>query len=335
MKDEPKKNRLKIYIPLAIVIIIVLAGAWYWYKDYSMYITTDDAHVDADNVSVGSKITGRIASLYANEGDQVKQGTLLAVLDSTDLVAQRNQALALKSQAQANLSQTEVKYRSDQKNIKVLEINLERASEDLTRAQKQYDGGVITAEQLDHIRKAFETATAQLDAGKSLLEVSRSMISTTSASVETSNAQIKVLDAQLKNTRLYAPADGLIAKRWLLPGDVLQPGQSIFTITISKNLWVVAYPEETNISEIHEGQDVKLTIDAFPDVKFNGKVFLVGSSTASVFSLIPANNASGNFTKVTQRIPIRISIESADKNKEISSFNILSGMSVEVKIIKK
>ena len=118
-------------------------------------------------------------------------------------------------------------------------------------------------------------------------------------------------------------------------GDVVQPGQSVFTITLSKNLWVVAYPEETNISEIHEGQAVKLTIDAFPDVKFSGKVFLVGSNTASVFSLIPANNAAGNFTKVTQRIPIRISIESADNNKEISSFNILSGMSVVVKIIKK
>jgi membrane fusion protein (multidrug efflux system) len=335
MKEEPKKNKLKIYIPLAVVIIIVLVGAWYWYRDYSMYITTDDAHVDADNVSVGSKITGRIISLFANEGDQVKQGTLLAVLDSTDMVAQRNQAMALKGQAQANLSQSEVKYSSDQKNIKVLEINLERANEDLTRAKKQSEGGVITAEQFDHIRKAYETASAQLEAGKALLMVSKSMISTSFASVETSNSQIKVIDAQLKNTRLYAPADGLVAKRWLLSGDVVQPGQSVFTVTLSKNLWVVAYPEETNISEIHEGQAVRLTIDAFPDVNFNGKVFLVGSSTASVFSLIPANNASGNFTKVTQRIPIRISIESADNKMDVSSFNILSGMSAVVKIIKK
>jgi membrane fusion protein (multidrug efflux system) len=334
MKEEQKKNRIKIYIPLAIVIIIVLAGAWYWYKDYSMYITTDDAHVDADNVSVGSKIIGRIASVYASEGDKVKQGTLLAVLDSTDLFAQRNQAMALKGQAQANLSQSEVKYSSDQKNIRVLEISLERANEDLTRAKKQSDGGVITAEQFDHIRKAYETAFAQLEAGKALLQVSKSMISSASASVGTSDAQIKVLDAQLRNTRLYAPADGLVAKRWLLPGDVVQPGQSVFTLTLSRNPWVVAYPEETNISAIHEGQDVRLTIDAFPDVKFSGKIFLVGSSTASVFSLIPANNASGNFTKVTQRVPVRISIEKSDENKDISSYNILSGMSVVVKIIK-
>jgi membrane fusion protein, multidrug efflux system len=334
MKEGSNKNRLKVYIPLAIVIVIVLAGAWYWYKDYSMYITSDDAHVDADNVSVGSKILGRITALYANEGDLVKQGALLAELDSTDMIAQRNQSVAIKSQAQANLVQAETKYSSDQKSLKVLEINLDRATEDLNRAKNQADGGVITTEQFDHIKKAHESALAQLESAKAQLLVSKSMISTASSAVESANAQTKVLNSQLRNTRLYAPADGLIAKRWLLTGDVVQPSQSIYTITISKNLWVIAYPEETNISEIHNGQEVKIAIDAFPDVKFSGKVFLVGSSTASVFSLIPANNASGNFTKVTQRIPIRISIDKADNNKDMSSFNILSGMSVVVKIIK-
>ena len=334
MKEESNKKRLRVYIPLAIVIIIVLTGAWYWYRDYSRYITSDDAHVDADNVSVGAKIMGRLSSVYANEGDRVKQGMLLADLDSTDLVAQRNQTLALRAQAQANMIQAEVKYNSDQKGIKVLEISLDRASDDMARAKNQSEGGVITPEQFDHIKKTYETASAQLEAAKALLLVSKSMISSASASLETSNAQVKVLDTQLKNTKLYAPADGVIAKRWLLPGDVVQAGQSVFTITISKNLWIVTYLEETKISEIHPGQSVRFTIDAFSGIKFNGKIFLVGSSTASVFSLIPANNAAGNFTKVTQRIPVRISIDNSDNNKEISSFNILSGMSVVVKIIK-
>jgi membrane fusion protein, multidrug efflux system len=334
MKEESKNNRLRVYIPLAFVIIIVLSGAWYWYRDYSMYITSDDAHVDADNVSIGAKIMGRISSVYANEGDIVKQGMLLADIDSSDMVAQRNQTFALRAQAQANLTQSEVKYNSDQMSIKVLEINLERSSEDMTRAKNQSEGGVITPEQFDHIKKAYETASAQLDAAKAQLLVSKSMISSASASVETANAQVKVLDIQLKNTRLYAPADGVVAKRWLLPGDVVQASQSVFTVTMSKNLWIVAFLEETKISDIHSGQNVKFTIDAFPSVKFYGKVFLVGSSTASVFSLIPANNAAGNFTKVTQRIPVRISIDSANNNKEISSFNILSGMSVVIKIIK-
>jgi membrane fusion protein (multidrug efflux system) len=334
MKEEPNKKRLKVYIPLAIVVLIILAGAFYWYKDYSMYITTDDAHVDADNVSVGSKIIGRILNLYANEGDVIKKGMLLADLDSTDLLAQRNQSLAMKVQSQANLYQSEVKFSSDQKGIKVLEINLDRANEDLVRAKNQSEGGVITQEQFDHVKKTSESAAAQLDAAKAQLLVSKSMIASASAYVETAGAQIKVLDAQLKNTRLYAPTDGVIAKRWLMPGDVVQPSQSVFTVTISKNLWIVAFLEETKIGEIHPGQSVRFTIDAFPEVKFTGKVFLVGSSTASVFSLIPANNAAGNFTKVTQRIPVRISIDKAENNKVLSSFNILSGMSSVVKIIK-
>jgi membrane fusion protein, multidrug efflux system len=334
MKPESKNKRLRVYIPLTIVIIMVLAGAWYWYKDYSMYITTDDAHVDADNVSIGSKILGRISAVYGEEGNIVKQGTLLADLDSSDFLAQRNQSLALRAQAAANFNQAEVKYSSDQKSIRVLEINLERAGDDLTRATSQSAGGVITPEQFDHIKKAYETASAQLDAAKAQLMVSKSMISSADATVETAEAQVKVLNTQIKNTKLYAPADGILAKRWLLPGDIVQPGQSVFTLTLSKNVWVVAFLEETNISEIHQGQNVKITIDAFPGVRFSGKVLLIGSSTASVFSLIPANNASGNFTKVTQRIPVKISIENADNGREISSFQILSGMSAVVKIIK-
>lgn len=335
MKEETKNSKFRVYIPLVIVILAVLLGAWYWYNDYTKYITTDDAHVDADNISIGSKILGRIAAIHGEEGEFVQKGMLLAELDSTDMVSQRDQAMALRDQSLANLAQAEAKYASDQKSIIVLEINLARATDDLTRAKSQSEGGVITAEQFDHIKKADETASAQLDAAKAQLTVSRSSISTASAAVGSAGAQVNVLNTQLRNTKLYAPADGVIAKRWLLPGDIVQPGQSVFTITISKKLWIEVYLEETKIEHLRLGQDVIFTIDAFSGVKFRGKVFLIGSTTASVFSLIPANNASGNFTKVTQRVPVRISIDSADDNKDLSSFNIVSGMSAVVKIIKK
>ncbi len=334
MKQDSKNKTFRVYIPLAVIILIVLSGTWYWYKDYKKYITTDDAHVDADNITVGPKIMGRISAIYADEGEQVQQGKLLAELDSSDLVSQKNQYLALKAQTFANLRQAEIKFISDEKSLKVVEINLEKASEDLNRAKEQSEGGVITKELYDHTKKAYETAVAQLEAAKAQIAVSRAQISSAEAAVETANSQVKVIITQIHNTKLYAPAGGTIARRWLLPGDVVQPGQSIFTLINDKKLWVVAFLEETNISEIHPGQDVRFTIDAFPKVRFNGKVFLTGSSTASVFSLIPANNASGNFTKVTQRIPVRISIDSAGDNIDLSSLNILSGMSAIVKIIR-
>jgi membrane fusion protein (multidrug efflux system) len=334
MAPNTKKNRVKVYIPLGIVIIAVLTGAWYWYRDYTRYISTDDARIDADNITVGSKMLGRIVAVYAQEGDVVTKGKLLAELDSSDLVAQRNQAIALRAQALTNMGQANAKFASDQQSLKVVEINLERAKEDLDRAKKQSEGGVITQEQFDHITKAYEAAAAQIDASKALIAVSKSQISSASAAVETANAQIKVLDTQLKNTRLWSPGNGIIAKRWLLPGDVIQPGQSAFTLTDDSKKWVITYLEETKISEIQNGKPVRFTIDAFPRVKFYGKVFLTGTSTASVFSLIPASNASGNFTKVTQRIPVRISIDSVSNGKDISSFNILPGMSAEVKITR-
>jgi membrane fusion protein (multidrug efflux system) len=335
MKEGQTKKRLKVYIPLAIIVTIILYGAYYWFRDYRQYITTDDAHIEADNITVGSKMLGRIVAIHAEEGSEVSKGMLLVELDSSDLVAQRNQAVALRNQAKASLSQSEVKYSSDQKSIRVQEINVEKAEEDLTRAKSQFSGGVITQEQFDHTRKAYESAVAQLESAKAMLTVSRSLISSATAAVETAGAQVNVLETQLKNIKLYAPANGVIAKKWLMPGDIVQPGQSVFTVTDTSREWVIAYLEETKIGEIYTGQDVKFTIDAFTRTRFSGKVFLTGKSTASVFSLIPANNASGNFTKVTQRVPVKISIDKADNGMDLSSFTLLPGMSAVVKFIRK
>jgi membrane fusion protein, multidrug efflux system len=335
MTQEIKKQKKTVYIPLGIVIAAVLAGMWFWYQDYTTYITTDDAHVDADNITIGSKMLGRITSVFAQEGDVVEAGKLVAVLDSSDLVAQKNQAMAVRSQALSNLVQANTKYSSDIQSLKVVDINLEKAKQDLDRAKKQAAGGVLTDEQMDHITKAYEAAVAQADASKALLNVSKSQIAAASAAVETAGAQIKVIETQLKNTRLFTPSEGVIAKRWLMPGDVIQPGQSVFTLTDGGPKWIVCFLEETKIGMIRDGQNVKFSLDAYPHIKFHGKVFLKGVNTASVFSLIPANNASGNFTKVTQRIPVRISIDSAENISDLSSLNILSGMSAVVKISRK
>lgn len=330
-----KKIRdIKVYIPLALVILLVLIGSIYWYKEYNKYISTDDAHIESDKVSVSSKILGRIHRLYADEGDTVRKGMLIAELDSTDLLAQKNQAIASKAQAEAAKIQAEAKFKYDEENIKVFEVNLEKAKDDFTRAKEQFAGDVITKEQYDHSKKAVEAARAQLEAAKSQLGVSKSQIGSSIAAVENASAQIGVIQTQLNNTKLYAPSDGIVAKKWLLPGDITQVGQSIFTITNKDNLWITVYLEETKMENIHLGQNVHFTIDAFSDVTFTGKVYSIGSNTASQFSLIPPNNASGNFTKVTQRIPLKISIDGTVENKKLSAYKLLAGMSAVVKIIK-
>ncbi len=334
-ENSKKKNNLRVYIPLIIVIALVVFGGYYWYSEYTKYISTDDALVDTDNISVSAKMLGRIVHVYTDEGENVKEGQLLAELDSSDLVAQKLQAQVMIEQAQANLLQAQAKLHYDIENIKVLEVDDNKAQDDLKRASAQFDGGVLTEEQFQDFESVHETTKAKLKAAKTALGVSRAAINTAKAAVELAKAQLQVVKTQLENTKLVAPIDGVIAKRWLLPGDVVQPGQSIFTVTNDKKLWVTVYLEETKIATVHKGQDALFELDAFPGVSFSGKVFQISSNTASQFSLIPPNNASGNFTKVTQRVPLKISIDGASGGQSLASLHILAGMSAVVKIIEE
>jgi len=329
-----KKKDLKIYIPLTVIILLVIAAGIYWYNDYEKYIKTDDALVASDVVTVSPKIMGRINKVYVEEGDSVKEGQLLAELDSTDLLAQKQQVVSLKAQTKAGKDQAEAKYQFDVKNIEILKIAVDRAKEDFDRVKVQFNGGVTTKEQYDHLKKALETAQAQYEAAKAQILLSKTQIAASETTIKSSDASINAINTQLKNTRLYAPVDGIAAKRWLLAGDIANPGQSIYTINNNSKFWVTVYLEETKVEKLHIGQAAKFTLDTYPDVEFTGKIFLLGSTTASQFSLIPASNASGNFTKVTQRVQIKISIDGTEKGEKLSTFRLMTGMSAVVKIVK-
>lgn len=335
MENVKKEKNKKVYIPLILIIVLVLGGGIRWYIDYTKYIKTDDAHVEADNVAVSSKMMGRISQEFIQEGDSVKQGQLLVVLDSLDLTAQKNQAIAAKQQTEAAIEQAEAKYQFDLTNNKILEISLTKAQEDFDRAKTQFKGDVITQEQYDHAKKTLETAQAQLESSRSQAKVSNAQINSTQAAVASAGAQINVIQSLLNNTKLYAPSEGVIGKRWLMPGDIAQPGQSIFTIVNDRNLWISIFLEETKLENLVKGQSAIFTLDTYPDITFTGKILTIGSNTAAQFSLIPANNASGNFTKVTQRVQVKISIDGVKEGKNLSDYRILSGMSAVVKIVRQ
>jgi membrane fusion protein, multidrug efflux system len=331
-KKETFFRRIRAYIALILVLLALTFFGYKWYKNYTAFEKTDDAYVDADRVSVSSKMMGRIMKLYASEGDSVKTNQLLVELDSTDLLAQEKQAQASILQAEAATNQAKAKLEFDQKSQKVQEVMLARAKEDLDRATIQLKGNVITQEQYDHTKKSYETAEAQLDATTAQLDVSKSMIESSKRTINLAESQVNTIKTQMQNTHIYAPSTGRIAKRWLLPGDVTQPGQAIYTITKDDSLYITAYFEETKISGLHIGSKVLFTIDAFPDVNFTGTITYMASNTAAQFSLIPPNNASGNFTKVTQRIPIRISILGWDHKDKYPNMKIFAGMSAFIKI---
>jgi len=287
-------------------MVIVLAIGIYWFVGSLGSISTDDAFIDGNRLNVSPKILGRIVKLSADERDSVKAGQLIAELDSTDLIARLNQTKAV-------LNNTQV-------SIDLAKVNVEKAQIDFDRATAQYKDNVIPKAEFDNAQKKLEATQAEYKIAQSR--------------IVTAQSDLKVIESNLENTKLYSTINGVVAKRWILEGDIIQPGQPIFTIYDMKNIWVTAELEETKIHDIQLNDEVEINVDAYPDQKFSGKVYQIGTSTSAQFSLIPPSNASGNFTKVTQRIPVKISIKPENAN-DLIKFGLLPGMSVEVKIKEK
>ncbi len=299
----PLYRNAKAVIPLFLIVLAISIFSWQYYIQIRDYVSTDDAYIDADRVSVSSKILGRINLLTADEGDSVKQGQILVRLDDSDLRAQEAQAKASLSFARENIT--------------LAKVNLEKAQLDFQRASTQFNQNIIPKEQYDHAQSEFSSNQARLNIAN--------------AQVVSAESQLGVIQTQLKNTVIESPMAGVISKRWVLTGDVVQPAQSIFTIYDVKNVWITANLEETGLGALRLGDKVDISVDTYPNVKFLGTIIRLGSNTASQFSLIPPNNASGNFTKVTQRVPIKISVEQIDSIHQ-RQVNLLPGMSVEVKV---
>jgi membrane fusion protein, multidrug efflux system len=303
IESVPLYRNVKVVIPLFLVVLAISIFAWQYYVSLRDFVSTDDAYIDADRVSVSAKILGRIDQLTADEEDTVKEGQTLVRLDDSDLRAQEAQAKASLAYARENVA--------------LAKVNLDKAQMDYQRASAQFNQNIIPKEQYDHAQSEFESSKARLNIANS--------------QVVATQAQLGVIQTQLENTVIASPMTGVVSKRWVLTGDVVQPGQSIFTIYNIRDIWVTANLEETSLSNLRIGDRVQISVDTYPDMNFSGTILRLGSNTASQFSLIPPNNASGNFTKVTQRVPIRISIERADSSR--SQFaKLLPGMSVEVKV---
>jgi len=300
----PLYRNFKVVIPLFVVILGIAAFAWNWYLGMREYVSTDDAYIDANRVAISAKILGRVDTLLTDEGDTVQEGQVVVKLDDIDLRAQEAQARSA--------------YTLAQENIELAKVNLDRAQTDYRRAATQFTQNVIPKEQYDHAESELESAKARYN-----IAIAQS---------NTARAQLGIVETQLRNTVIASPMTGAVSKRWVLPGDVVQPGQPIFTVYDLKNIWVTANLEETSLTALHEKDNVQISVDAYPDQTFTGKVFQIGSNTASQFSLIPPNNASGNFTKVTQRVPIKITIQQNATAADLRPVQLLPGMSVEVKV---
>lgn len=301
-KNKKKGKIRSIIIGTIVIAAIVAVGVW-WFLEQSKYVSSDDAYVDAYQVTISAQIPGRIVKLYIKEGDHVKKGQLLAQLDSSDYVARI-------SEANVNIEQAKL-------GIRLARVKLEQAQTNFDRAEKQYKEKLIPKADFQNQQSAYELAKVELHLAEQKISVLES--------------SLKTLETTLSHTKIYAPMDEVAAKRWVLEGDVISPGQGIFTVFGTEETWITLMLPENEIRHIHIGDTAEIFIDAYPKITFKGIFYEMGNTTASRFSLIPPNNASGNFTKVTQRVPLKLTVfkSGGESSKQVE---LLPGMSAEIKV---
>jgi membrane fusion protein (multidrug efflux system) len=299
--DVPLFKRKRVLLPFLILLAGVVAAVWYWFVLQSTVISTDDAFIEAYRISVSSKIPGRITSLPYDEGDSIHAGDTLVRLDDSDLRAQ--------------LAKAEASVAFFTRSSDVAVVTLAKAQEDFARAEKQFASQVIPQEQYSHTNNSLKLAKAQTNLATS--------------QITTARADLGIITTQLGNTIITAPFSGVIAKRWILAGDVVAPGQAIYSVFDKHHIWITANFEETKLHEIVIGDKVSIKVDALPDTVFKGTVESIGQSTASQFSLIPAASASGNYTKITQRVPVKIALDAS----AAANSRLLPGLSASVRVM--
>ena len=338
-----KRNQKWLIIILAFGI---LAGSFYgirWLHYYFTHASTDDASVEGDLISVSSTVSGKIRLLPIHEGEPLKKGQLIVQLREEDYQAQvdvaagvvqsinasLNEAMAdellVKEKTEKDVQRAEAVLSASQARLKEAEANMHLSSLDFKRVSKLYKSKTVSASEMDKVQAAYTLAQAGLEKAEEEINENRAKLKVAQANigeitlkqrrVESLKGKLKEATAELEAARLKlahttvtSPIDGVVAKKISHIGEVIKAGQPVAVIVDLNNVWVEANLEETQVEHVRLGQSVDIEVDAYPNTKFTGKVINIGAAAASEFALIPDSRSAGNFTKVTQRIPIRIEV---------------------------
>jgi len=338
--DEVKSklsNRMMIMIISVLIGLLAAGGLWWWIRA-GRIVSTDDARVKGTIVAVSAKISGRVEKVAVNEGDNVQVGQVIAILEKQEIQAQVEEASANLAMMKAKLAAVIAGNRHQE--VATANATVSQAMANLSNAQKNYERsamlykqGAIASQQLDAVKTATDVAEAQYVSAKEQYSLSAEGsrpedIQMAQAQVGQAQAALTMLELQLANTTVKAPVTGVVALKSVENGEVVAAGQQLFNITDLADVWVNANIEETYIGRIKVGQPVEFTIDAFPGNQFVGHVMEVGSAMGSQFALLSTENSSSNFTKVTQRLPIKIKADDSD-------YILKPGMSAVVNIVTK
>jgi membrane fusion protein (multidrug efflux system) len=354
--EPPKKSSKGFMIAL---IVLVLGGGTFGVTKYihgQHHEETDDAQVEANISPVIPRISGYVTEVRVKDNQRVKKGDTLVILDSRTEQIQLEQAQAALAAAKSNLNVVNANTSVSRANVATYEANvstadaqIEAAKVTLRRATQDYDryanlikDHTITQQQYEQAEAAKQSAERQLqvltdqkNAATRQTNAANSQSNATTQQVSVANATIQQRQADLDNvilnlsyTVIIAPEDGTISKVNVQIGQFLQMGQALFNIVLDTNPWAVANFKETQLEKMREGQKVVVHIDAYPGHDFDAKVASFSPATGSRFALLPPDNASGNFVKVVQRLPVRIEFVGNDPLVK----NLRPGMNVNVDV---
>ena len=356
---KSKRKKLLGYFALIVIIAAILYAIWAVFFNHS--ISTDNAYVGAENAQITSMVSGQVAKVLVTDTAQVKQGDILVEIDNRDATIALAQAKAelAKAKRQYQQSSANSSSLSSQVIVRDDEINsakaqVAKAQTDVDKAKQDYDRraslaatGAISKEELTSAQSALHTAQANLNvaqAGLSQAESNRkaamSNLAANDALIKGTDedtlpdvlvAQAKVEQAQLDldRTVIRAPVDGVVARRNIQVGQRVAPGTVMMSIVPISQLYVDANFKESQLAKVRVGQTATLTSDLYgDDVEYHGKVIGFSGGTGAAFALIPAQNATGNWIKVVQRLPVRIALDP----KELADHPLRVGLSMEAKV---
>lgn len=349
-KAERKRPGKKPLIILGIVVIVMIIVALVWWLLTRNEETTDDAFTDGDAVTMAPKVAGYITELHVTDNQRVKKGDLLAVIDARDTTAQRDQAqaqlglaIAQLHQAQAQLELSKVQYpaQRDEARAQVLKAQAELANANAQyRRQRGVDPRATTQQNIDSANAQLRSAEAQLASAKALQAVAEQVqlqirqqqtnVEARERQVDQARAQLEAAELNLSYTQVRAPFDGFVTKRNVHTGTLVQAGTALFSL-VSPHIWVVANFKESQLERMRPGNKVSISVDAWPDMALEGHIDSVQQGSGSRFSAFPAENATGNFVKIVQRVPVKIVIDKGlDANRPLPL-----GLSVEPTVTLK
>jgi membrane fusion protein (multidrug efflux system) len=330
---QPRKMRMRLALMLSVPLLILLVGAYLWLTS-GRYLSTDNAYVQQDKASVSAEVIGPIFEVMVRENQRVKRGDLLFRIDPRPYRIALQQAEAQIAAAQVSVGKLEAEVAGTGADIQGATANVGFAQRAFDRQAELLRRGFTTRARYDEAMHAVQEAKERLANARADAQIKQSALAQGPAGAQPAvaaayAARDKAL-LDLKRTEVRSPIDGYVSQTERLQvGAAVVPGLPVVTVVRSDEAWVEANFKETDLDRMAPGQPAEIRLDAYPSTRIRGHVASIGRGTGSEFSVLPAQNASGNWVKVTQRVPVRIAIDDNPGRP------MIAGLSAEVKVDTK